>query len=220
MTGLQATTYVDASGIGLVYNVSAAEGRLLLNGDGKHALSTNPQRYSKLDQATRFGVTLKATSQDWGNPNDGQVYVYNTSSDGNHTLLGISANNEGVPYFCLNPNQSSGILTVTSAGETINRHTGVTSFQVFPGEMAIAVPVYRGGTNPYWGVSIVPMENGTQARKTTVANLPAAAAANEGNIRYVTDATAPIAGATVVGGGSAKAAVMSNASNWIVIVAL
>jgi hypothetical protein len=56
---------------------------------------------------------------------------------------------------------------------------------------------------------------GTQLTALTVGTLPAAAS-NTWKSCAVSDANAPTVGATVASGGSAKAVVRSNGTNWIV----
>jgi hypothetical protein len=48
----------------------------------------------------------------------------------------------------------------------------------------------------------------------TVANLPSAADSGSGARAFVSDATGPTFGATVVGGGSVKVPVYSDGTNW------
>lgn len=52
---------------------------------------------------------------------------------------------------------------------------------------------------------------------STVAQLPAANAYNQGLFRCVTDATATTARSTVVGGGANFVVVVSNGTNWIIV---
>lgn len=55
-----------------------------------------------------------------------------------------------------------------------------------------------------------------QSGSTTVAGLPAAAAANIGARHFVTDATATTFLSTVAGGGTNKVPVVSNGSSWLI----
>lgn len=52
---------------------------------------------------------------------------------------------------------------------------------------------------------------------TTVANLPAANAYNQGLLRCVSDATATTARSTVVGGGANFVVVVSNGTVWTIV---
>lgn len=69
------------------------------------------------------------------------------------------------------------------------------------------------------GVPSLTASGGITPGASTVAALPAAAS-NIYQIRVVTDALAPVMGSTVAAGGSAKATVQSNGTNWIVLLAL
>jgi hypothetical protein len=59
-----------------------------------------------------------------------------------------------------------------------------------------------------------------KAAAYTVATLPAAATVGAYSIAAVSDADTPVVGSTVTGGGSAKALVCSNGTNWLVIAVL
>ena len=50
----------------------------------------------------------------------------------------------------------------------------------------------------------------------TVASLPSASASGAGSRSFVTDATAPVFGSAVVGGGAVATPVYSDGINWIV----
>jgi hypothetical protein len=58
--------------------------------------------------------------------------------------------------------------------------------------------------------------NGTSRPITTVAGLPTCNANNKGKMFFVTDTLAPVALATVAGGGAVQIGVLCNGTNWIV----
>lgn len=79
-----------------------------------------------------------------------------------------------------------------------------------------AISIRRSGAVPS-AVAVVPtLELGQAAKFTavTVAALPTCNAAADGQVRYVSDASAPSWGAAVTGGGSTKTLVLCNATSW------
>lgn len=73
--------------------------------------------------------------------------------------------------------------------------------------LGLAIQNFTGRPNA-WGLTHVP---------GSVANLPAASVGDLGRVECVNDATAPVVGAAVVGGGSATALVWCNGAAWNVV---
>lgn len=77
-----------------------------------------------------------------------------------------------------------------------------------------------GGTSSFPGISRVgPAVAFRRADDTigTFANLPAAAAANEGAVYPISDSTTATWGATITGGGANHVLAYSNGTNWTVL---
>lgn len=114
--------------------------------------------------------------------------------------------------------QVTGTLPVANGGTGITSlGTGVATWLGTPSSanLASAVTGETGsgalvfGTGPTISAPVLTLKS------YTVATLPAAASST-GIVAYVTDATTPAVGSTVVGGGAAAAMVWSNGANWTV----
>jgi hypothetical protein len=89
------------------------------------------------------------------------------------------------------------------------------------GGTARDVQLIRGGSvKATLGASTTDHAQPVKAAVYTVATLPAAATVGAYSIAAVSDADTPVVGSTVTGGGSAKALVCSNGTNWLVIAVL
>jgi hypothetical protein len=89
------------------------------------------------------------------------------------------------------------------------------------GGTARDVQLIRGGTvKATLGANTTDHAQPVKAAAYTVAALPAAATVGAYSIAAVSDADTPVVGSTVTGGGSAKALVCSNGTNWLVIAVL
>jgi hypothetical protein len=207
-----------ARGRGILYNFFTNTAEINLYGFTVMAMSQNSTNYARLEAPTAFKVAEINTGQSYSNTLNGQGVSYNTSTDGTGTLVEITANQVGLSFWIANPNQSTGILTVSTAGgQLINRKAGVMSFQVYPGEFAILIAM-PFGAGFYWAV-LIGGDLPNQLRISTVANLPAASAVNKGERRAVTDASTTLTlgiGTTVAGGGANFVPVHSDGTNWII----
>jgi len=108
---------------------------------------------------------------------------------------------------------TNGNVTFTDTGSGLYI-TGIAEDLVIPaGELAVVeYQVLPGGTAP------VLITNVHRSRKTvfTVATLPSASAVGAGTRLFVTDATATTFASVAAGGGSNKAPVYSDGTNWLI----
>jgi hypothetical protein len=95
-----------------------------------------------------------------------------------------------------------------------NYERGVFDWQTSSNVLTIGTQNAGTGTARY--VKILSATKVVRYDTSTVAGLPSAATAGAGARSFVTDATAPVFGSSVTGGGSVNVPVYSDGTNWVV----
>lgn len=143
---------------------------------------------------------------------------FSNTASGFYSVNGADAyyTRAGSPMVVLGFNRAA-LASVSHFGLTSSLDPGGTVDAAFGRDSAGVGAITSGTAGAYRDLRLRSLiaEQVIQTKALTVATLPAAASW-AGAEAYVTDASGPTIGSAVAGGGSARAVVRSNGTNWIV----